>query len=120
MATYKQPCIHCGALIERDSRYCPSCASSSPFGYLCPTCLKPIKKSDVVCSSCGRPLMIPCPYCGSMTFVGEDKCGSCGKSLMIRCENRRCGQLQFFQNTKCTACGKPIKHSKEQIAKEAR
>lgn len=108
MATYKQQCIHCGAFIERDSRFCPTCGSRSPFGYTCPTCRSPIQKEHRICSGCGRPLRIPCPHCGGMTFVGA-RCDHCGNSLLVQCSNPRCGELQFFQNPKCTACGKKIK-----------
>jgi len=108
MATYKQPCIHCGELIDRDSRICPKCYSRSPFGYNCPTCLKPIEKGQLMCSGCGRALYVACPSCGRQTFACE-RCEACGASLMIKCANPRCGELQFFENTKCTACGKKIK-----------
>ena len=107
MATYKQPCIHCGEFIERDSRLCSRCGSRSPFGYSCPSCLKTVERNQALCSGCGKPLNITCPYCGQTTFVSE-KCGVCGKSLMIACENKRCGQLQHFENKLCTACGKSI------------
>ena len=115
MATYKQPCIHCGEMIERDCRYCAKCGSRSPFGYQCPTCLKPVERGNVLCSGCGRSLTAICPYCMNWTFVGSDKCDTCGKSLLINCENKRCGEKQFFENTRCTACGKPIKNAKKQI-----
>jgi RNA polymerase subunit RPABC4/transcription elongation factor Spt4 len=108
MATYKQPCVHCGMLIDRDARFCPNCASRSPFGYLCPTCLHPIEKGQRVCPGCGRSLYIECPHCSEQTFVDE-RCEICGKSLLVQCGNKRCGEMQFFQNTKCTACGKKIK-----------
>lgn len=108
MATYKQPCLHCGELIERDSRLCPNCASRSPFGYHCPTCLREIRKGQPVCSGCGRSLYIVCPSCSQQTFA-QERCEQCGGSLMIPCSNARCGQLQFFENTKCTVCGKKIK-----------
>lgn len=104
MATYKQPCIHCGTYIDGDALFCPVCGSKSPFGYMCPTCREPIVKVHKVCISCGRPLYVECPHCGKMTFV-QDKCEMCGKSLMVVCENKRCGEEQFFQNTKCTSCG---------------
>ena len=108
MAEYKQPCIHCDTYIDRDARFCPKCGSNTPFGYLCPTCLKPISKDDMLCSGCGRNLRITCPVCDGDTFVGE-KCDVCGVSLLIKCPNERCGQKQFYQNEKCTACGKKIK-----------
>jgi RNA polymerase subunit RPABC4/transcription elongation factor Spt4 len=108
MATYKQPCIHCGTLTDRDARYCPTCGSSSPFGYLCPTCLRPAEKGTERCAGCGRPLYISCPICGGRTFV-QDTCEVCGAFLTIKCPNPRCGQPQFYQNEKCTACGKKIK-----------
>ena len=107
MATYKQPCLHCGEFIDRDSRLCPKCASRSPFGYLCPTCLRSIEKDEVVCAGCGRSLYVVCPSCLGRTFVDE-RCEQCGAGLMIKCGNRRCGELQFFENTKCTACGKKL------------
>jgi len=115
MATYKQPCIHCGEMIERDSRYCAKCASSSPFGYHCPGCLKDIKRGDTVCSGCGRPLLTKCPFCGAPVFAGSERCGICSRSVMICCENKRCNQLQFFENTKCTVCGKSIKKAAKQL-----
>jgi RNA polymerase subunit RPABC4/transcription elongation factor Spt4 len=109
MATYKQPCMHCGTFIEGDARFCPACASGSPFAYLCPSCHREINKSDALCAACGRSLYAPCPSCGMPAFVGEQKCGHCAAFLMVVCPNPRCGQRQFFQNTKCTACGKKIK-----------
>lgn len=115
MASYKQPCVHCGELIERDSRLCPKCGSRSPFGYQCPTCLKPIERGNAVCSGCGRALMRPCFHCGQMTFVGADKCDACGKPLLIRCENKRCNELQFFDVPKCTVCGTVFKKPEKQI-----
>lgn len=108
MATYKQPCIHCGEFIERDSRLCPKCRSRSPFGYHCPTCLREVENGQEVCPGCGRPLFVKCPTCGQRTFA-DAKCEACGASLMIKCANPRCGELQFFENVKCTACGKKMK-----------
>lgn len=110
MATYKQPCIHCGAMLERDARFCPACASASPFLYSCPSCLREIKKGQAVCSGCGRPLYIACPFCGEKTFV-QDKCEACDKDLTLPCADKRCGVKQFFENTKCTACGKKLKNT---------
>jgi RNA polymerase subunit RPABC4/transcription elongation factor Spt4 len=115
MASYKQPCVHCGEFIERDARLCPKCGSRSPFGYHCPSCLKEIQKGQAVCAGCGRPLTVTCPICGGQTFAGGDKCDACGKSLLIRCENKRCGEPQFFENVKCTVCGKAIKTAQKQI-----
>jgi len=112
MAFYKEPCIHCGAYVDRDVRFCPSCGSRSPFGYQCPTCLITIKKGQALCSGCGRPLYVECPHCGGRTFV-DSNCELCGKSLLIPCSNVRCQELQFFQNEKCTACGKKIKVNKK-------
>ena len=117
MATYKQLCIHCNEMIERDSRCCAKCGSRSPFGYQCPNCLKTVEKGNLVCSGCGRSLTTTCPHCSSPLFAGTGKCASCGKSVMVKCGNKLCGQLQFFENTKCTVCGKAIKDAKKQIKK---
>lgn len=111
MASYKQPCLHCGAYIERDSRFCPACQSGSPFGYLCPACSRPIEKEQPRCSGCGRALTITCPACKKQTFV-QEKCEQCGAALMVSCQNPRCGAQQFFENEKCTACGKKIKSNR--------
>ena len=108
MAFYKQPCMQCGELIDRDVRFCPKCGSTSPFILSCPTCLREIKRADMVCGGCGRPLTVNCPKCGEKTFVGS-KCEKCGEPLTVACENKRCGSQQFFQNEKCTACGKKLK-----------
>jgi acetyl-CoA carboxylase beta subunit len=107
MATYKQPCIHCGTFIERSSNFCPKCGSNSPFGYSCPSCGQSIEKEQKRCSSCGRDLYVTCPHCGELTFV-QEKCEVCGKSLMKICGNRRCRAEQFFDLVKCTACGKSL------------
>jgi len=107
MASWKQPCIHCGSLLASDSRFCPACGSGSPFGYLCPSCLHPTDKSQALCPGCGRPLYVACPRCGGRTFV-QEQCEQCGGTLMRRCGNPRCGVLQFFENKKCTACGKKL------------
>lgn len=112
MASYKQPCIHCGAYIESDARFCPSCQSGSPFAYLCPSCLRPINKGQTICSACGRSLYVVCPVCGKRTFI-QERCEQCGRSLMINCQNPRCGVQQFYENIKCTACGKAIKKTKK-------
>jgi len=107
MASFKQPCIHCGEFIDRDTRVCPKCYSRSPFGYRCPSCLRDVQKGQAVCSGCGRPLIVACPTCRLQTFAGE-RCDACGAGLMINCTNPRCGDLQFFDLIKCTACGKKI------------
>jgi len=109
MASYKQPCMHCGAFIDSDAQLCISCGSMSPFGYLCPSCSKPIQKDQFLCSGCGRELYTVCPSCGGRTFV-QERCEACGAGLMVYCSNRRCEALQFFENTKCTVCGKKIKN----------
>jgi RNA polymerase subunit RPABC4/transcription elongation factor Spt4 len=108
MASYKKQCLHCGNFIETDVRFCPFCSSQSPFGYLCPDCLRPVQKMQELCSGCGRSLYIDCPHCKERTFV-QEKCENCSKSLMVRCTNKRCKVMQFFQNKRCTACGKKIK-----------
>ncbi len=108
MASYKQPCMQCGALIDRDVQFCPSCGSMNAFGYHCPSCMKKIEKGQRICSECGRQLYVNCPHCYKPTFV-QEKCENCGKGLTIQCTNSRCGALQFFDSTKCTACGKAIK-----------
>ncbi len=54
MASYKKQCLHCGNFIETDVRFCPFCSSQSPFGYLCPDCLRPVQKMQELCSGCGK------------------------------------------------------------------
>jgi len=108
MASYKQSCIHCDALIESDSRFCVKCGSRSPFALRCPACLREVAKADLLCAGCGRSLVTKCPHCGQDTFVFLDKCAHCAGSLMLTCPNKRCGQLVFFENAKCTACGKKV------------
>lgn len=108
MAGYKTPCIHCGALVDFDAKFCPVCGRMDPFNYSCPECNSKIDKRYSTCPGCGKSLRVTCPHCQALTFV-QDLCEACGKSLMVQCTNKRCGQLQFFQNTICTACGKKIK-----------
>jgi len=107
MATYKQPCIHCGELVDTSARSCPKCGSHSLFGYACPACLHAVQPDWQTCPGCGRNLTIVCPHCGGPTFAGET-CQRCGESLMVTCANTRCGQAQFFENKHCTACGRKI------------
>ena len=114
MATYKQPCMHCGSLVDRDARFCPTCGSSTPFGYHCPNCLRSVEKGQKVCSGCGRLLYITCPYCKEQTFV-QDVCERCEKNLTVKCDNKLCGSMQFFMNEKCTVCGKKIKIKDKQL-----
>jgi len=111
VATYKQPCIHCGFFLDTSNRFCPKCESTSPFGYSCPTCLHDVQKDFAICPGCGRPLYILCPHCKARTFV-QNNCEQCGCNLTFPCENKRCGSMQFFENTKCTACGKKLKQNK--------
>jgi len=108
MATYKQPCIRCGTLVDTAERLCPTCGSRSPFGYECPTCDHVIQKDQQVCPGCGRALHVKCPYCAALTFT-QDTCEACGRNLMVQCDNKRCGEMQFFQNVTCTDCGHKIK-----------
>ena len=114
--TYKQPCIQCNALVDRDARFCPACGSNSPFGYLCPNCLRQIKKEDRLCAGCGRSTRTKCPFCDGETFKGE-KCEKCNENLMLVCPNARCGVRQFFEIRKCTACGKTIPEPKKKKKK---
>jgi len=120
MATYKQPCIHCSEMIERDSRVCAKCGSRSPFRFQCPNCLKEVVRGNMACSSCGKPLLTKCPYCEAQTFIGCDRCDVCKRSLMVKCGNKLCGELQYFSVDKCKICGKPIKDGKKQLAKVAK
>lgn len=108
MAFYKEPCIHCGTLLPRDSHFCSKCGSRNPFIFSCPACLHEIRQGDAVCLGCGRHLYIFCPKCLEKTFV-QDICERCGESLLVQCPNKRCGSMQFFENSKCTACGKKLK-----------
>jgi predicted amidophosphoribosyltransferase len=115
MATYKQPCIKCGEMLEKDSRFCGKCGSNAPFGHLCPFCLRPANRDYTKCPGCGQLMMTTCPLCKGQTFRGNESCDKCGKSLMIKCMDKRCGVLQYFEVTKCTACGKAIKKGSEQL-----
>ena len=108
MATFKQPCIHCGTFIDRDARLCGTCGSRSPFGYQCPSCLRAIRKDQALCEGCGRPLRVACPACGHPTFA-DSRCEKCGAGLLIACTNPKCGELQFFDAVNCSVCGKKIK-----------
>gem|GEM_PF-880533 len=100
MASYKQPCIQCGELIDRDGLFCPKCGSHNPFGYHCPYCRKAIDRGDLVCAGCGITLIADCPYCSEQTFVGAERCDSCDKSLMVLCDNKHCSELQYFLSTR--------------------
>lgn len=104
MATYMKRCAHCATPIDGDAHVCPSCGTTSPFAFACPTCKHAIDKSQRVCPGCARPLWVHCPSCKEWTFV-QDTCEHCNKGLLMRCPNERCGALQFFENNFCTECG---------------
>jgi len=80
MASYKQPCIHCGNFIESDLRFCPFCGSSGPFGYNCPNCMRSVEKAYRLCPACGQMLYVNCPSCSNEAFICE-KCAVCGTNL---------------------------------------
>ena len=108
MASYKQACIHCGGLIDADSRFCIKCGKRNPFSLRCPFCLREVAKDDMICGGCGKSLVICCPKCGKDTSAYYDECQMCGTSLLVPCTNSRCGEMEFFKNTHCRACGKKI------------
>ncbi len=108
MASDKKKCMHCCTFIASNSKFCSKCGSRNPFLIRCPECLREVNREDVVCSCCGRNLIIKCQVCGKDTFV-LDKCEKCGTSFLIECPNRRCGELVFFQNDSCTMCGRRLK-----------
>ncbi|NLA71962.1 MAG: zinc-ribbon domain-containing protein [Clostridiaceae bacterium] len=102
MASYKKTCIHCGNLIDRDARYCSFCSSRSPFGYLCPTCMRSVEKGQPLCAGCGRPLYVICPHCEKQTFV-DDRCEVCGQSLLV--QRTTCGAKNALTIKFCNNCG---------------
>jgi RNA polymerase subunit RPABC4/transcription elongation factor Spt4 len=108
MATYMQPCIHCGHLVDSGENHCPNCTSSHPFTLVCPQCRQSVTATQAVCPDCGRGLYIACPHCGGRTFA-QEFCQLCNRPLTVTCPNKACRDRQFYQNTRCTACGRPIK-----------
>ncbi|MCL2491439.1 MAG: zinc ribbon domain-containing protein [Coriobacteriia bacterium] len=108
MASYKKPCIQCGAFVDGNVEYCPGCGTSTPFSYHCPYCKRQVTEFENVCATCGKPLRVNCPSCGKPTFTGRTTCQSCGGSLMVTCPNSRCGKDQFYALTKCSECGKKL------------
>ncbi len=75
MASYKQTCIHCGNLIDRDSRFVhsvPAKALLVTFAQLAAS----YRKGTTTLFRCGRKLYILCPHCGQQTFAG-DQCERC-------------------------------------------
>ena len=59
MPTFKHPCPHCGAYINRDVAACPACGRADPFAPArCPTCKAPIEDlAWVACPKCGTSLV---------------------------------------------------------------
>ncbi|MGH2406478.1 MAG: zinc ribbon domain-containing protein [Candidatus Limnocylindrales bacterium] len=58
MPTFKHPCPHCGAYIQRDVVACPACGQRDPFAPgRCPNCRTPLEDPKwVACPKCGAAL----------------------------------------------------------------
>ena len=105
MPGYKHPCNYCGGLIDNDSRFCPLCGKSWPFGGRCPSCMSKVEKGWKRCGSCGLSLEAACPKCGKMTFiVGE--CQECKAPLTITCKN--CKNVEPLGTPECSKCNKKM------------
>lgn len=49
-------CIHCGAQITEDSRFCSECGKEIPQDSVCPHCGASVGESDAFCQNCGKRL----------------------------------------------------------------
>ena len=59
MASYKQPCIHCGTFIESDSRFCPDVKAEALLGISAPPACAPSKKANLSApAAAGRLLFL--------------------------------------------------------------
>jgi hypothetical protein len=69
-------CRHCGAALDSESLFCPSCGEKTGSGeQTCEFCKTTTSKE--FCPHCGRRVIpVPCGKCGKMTIY--DACGECG------------------------------------------
>jgi len=108
MPGYKQPCRHCGKLVDQESNLCPFCGKKNPIFLRCAQCKNPIQQGWKVCTNCGLNLEVKCPKCGQLTIF-TDFCDYCGAGFTVICSGKRCKTEQPFIYEKCIKCNKKLK-----------
>ncbi len=76
-----QECKKCGAPLEEDGIFCPSCGARADGKKECPSCGKLIKEEAIYCPNCGKRTdgKIVCDKCG--TVAEGEFCPHCGNRL---------------------------------------
>lgn len=76
-----QECRKCGAPLEEDGIFCPSCGARVDGKKECPSCGKLIKEEAIYCPNCGKRTdgKTVCDKCG--TVVEGEFCPHCGNRL---------------------------------------
>lgn len=73
-------CRNCGATVDVQAAFCPSCGSSLEKSLYCTACGAAISEGTKFCTSCGARLAQgnTCPSCGIELQEGQRFCHKCG------------------------------------------
>lgn len=86
-------------------------------GRNCPNCGAAVDSDDEYCPSCGARLVDYCPSCGAHMEPGQEVCDECGMSSRgVRCP--KCGTLNH--RAFCSKCNTPLTRAAERAVEKAR
>lgn len=78
-------CSSCGAAVDANSAFCPSCGSRMDAGVSCSQCGAQIAEGTKFCSSCGARVAQgnTCPSCWTELQEGQRFCHNCGADTQV-------------------------------------
>jgi len=82
----KVKCSKCGALMDQDAKFCPSCGAAQMQGVPCASCGAVVPSDAAFCPKCGAKMGAPssgkkCPTCGKDLAADAKFCPSCGTKI---------------------------------------
>jgi membrane protease subunit (stomatin/prohibitin family) len=82
----KVKCSKCGALMDQNAKFCPSCGSAQMQGVPCPSCGAVVPSDAAFCPKCGAKMGAPssgkkCPTCGKDIATDAKFCPACGAKI---------------------------------------